>query len=112
MSSPQVPDELRYLLLKAITQNPEISQRELAHLVGVSLGKTNYCLKALVEAGLVKVGNFARSNRKLNYAYMLTPKGVAEKTAVTVRFLKKKQIQYVQLRREIETLKGETEIMG
>jgi len=112
MSSPQISDELRYQLLKAITQNPEISQRELAHLVGVSLGKTNYCLKALVEAGLVKVGNFARSNRKLNYAYMITPKGVAEKTVVTVRFLKKKQMQYEQLRREIEMLKSETENMG
>lgn len=111
MSSPQVSDELRYQLLKAIKQNPEISQRELADQVGISLGKTNYCLKALVEAGHVKVENFARSNRKLNYAYLLTPKGVVEKAAVTLRFLRSKQEQFEQLKREIETLKSETRKM-
>lgn len=107
MSSPQLPDELRYKLLKAIAQNPEISQRKLADRMGVSLGKTNYCVKALVEAGLVKVENFTRSNRKLNYAYILTPKGVIEKAVVTVRFLRGKQAQFEQLQREIETLKIE-----
>jgi len=112
MASPPLSDELRYQLLKAITQNPEISQRELASMVGVSLGKTNYCLQALIEAGLVKAGNFARSNHKLNYAYILTPKGMAEKTAVTIRFLKKKQMQYEQLSKEIELLKCEAKNMG
>ncbi len=102
-----LPDDLRYLLLKELDANPDISQRELAKSVGISLGKTNYCLKALVEAGWVKAGNFARSEKKINYAYVLTPKGLSEKAAVTVRFLKKKQAQYELLKREIELLKRE-----
>lgn len=102
-------DELRYQLLKELEENPDISQRQLASMMDVSLGKTNYCLKALVDAGWVKVGNFARSNRKLNYAYVLTPKGLSEKAAVTVRFLKKKQNQYEQLEKEIGLLKKEAE---
>ncbi len=100
-------DDLRYQLLKELDTNPDISQRELAKSVGISLGKTNYCLKALVEAGWVKAGNFARSENKINYAYVLTPKGLSEKTAVTVRFLKKKQTQYEQLEQEIVELKKE-----
>lgn len=107
MPESSISDELRYQLFKELQANPEISQRELAQQVGVSLGKTNYCLKALIEAGWVKVGNFARSSNKLNYAYLLTPKGVSEKAAVTVRFLKKKQIQYEQLEKEIALLKKE-----
>ncbi|WP_045860381.1 MarR family EPS-associated transcriptional regulator [Teredinibacter purpureus] len=100
-------DELRYQLLKELEENPDISQRQLASMMGVSLGKTNYCLKALVDAGWVKVGNFARSNRKLNYAYVLTPKGLSEKAAVTVRFLKNKQLLYEQLEQEIAVLQKE-----
>lgn len=107
MSEQVIPDELRYKLLKKIADNPEISQRELAQLMGVSLGKTNYCLKALIEAGWVKAGNFARSDHKISYAYVLTPKGLSEKAAVTVRFLKKKQVQYEQLEQEIAELKKE-----
>ncbi len=107
MPEPVISDELRYKLLKKIADNPEISQRELASLMGVSLGKTNYCLKALIEAGWVKAGNFARSHHKLNYVYVLTPKGVAEQAAVTLRFLKHKQVQYEQLELEIKELKRE-----
>ncbi|MFL0802351.1 MAG: MarR family EPS-associated transcriptional regulator [Agarilytica sp.] len=102
-----LPDDLRYQLLKELDSNPEINQRELAKIVGISLGKTNYCLKALVGAGWVKAGNFARSENKMNYAYVLTPKGLSEKAAVTVRFLKKKQDQYEKLEREIDELKVE-----
>ncbi|SMF36975.1 EPS-associated transcriptional regulator, MarR family [Alteromonadaceae bacterium Bs31] len=111
MPQSAIPDELRYKLLKKIAESPEISQRELASLMGVSLGKTNYCLKALIEAGWVKVGNFARSHSKLNYVYVLTPKGVAEKTAVTLRFLKYKQVQYEQLEQEIQQLKHEAKTL-
>ncbi|WP_185231167.1 MarR family EPS-associated transcriptional regulator [Teredinibacter franksiae] len=107
MTETQLPDELRYQLLKQLERNPEISQRELAKAVGISLGKTNYCLKALVEAGWVKAGNFARSEQKLNYVYLLTPKGLSEKAEVTVRFLKRKQVQYQQLEHEIASLKKE-----
>ncbi len=105
-------DDLRYQLLKELDTNPDISQRELAKSVGISLGKTNYCLKALVEAGWVKAGNFARSENKMNYAYALTPKGLSEKAAVTVRFLKKKQTQYEQLEQEIVELKKEASTLN
>jgi len=107
MPETTLPDELRYQLLKQLEKNPEISQRALAKAVGISLGKTNYCLKALVEAGWVKAGNFARSEQKLNYAYLLTPKGLSEKAEVTVRFLKRKQMQYEKLEHEIASLKKE-----
>ena len=110
MTETPLPDELRYQLLKQLEQNPEISQRELAKVVGISLGKANYCLKALVEAGWVKVGNFARSEQKLKYAYLLTPKGLSEKAEVTVRFLQRKQMQYQQLEHEIAILKKEASI--
>jgi len=102
-----LPDELRYKLLKRLKQNPDISQRELAEVIGISLGKTNYCIKALIDAGWVKVGNFAQSQQKLGYAYFLTPKGIREKAEVTVRFLKQKQIQFEQLEHEIIALKQE-----
>jgi len=98
---------LRYQLLKVITQNPEISQRELAKIVRVSLGETNYCLKVLIKAGWVKAGNFVRSENKMNYAYVLTPNVLSEKAAVTVRFLKMKQARYEQLKQEIAELKKE-----
>lgn len=100
-------DELRYQLLKALENDPNLSQRQLAEKIGLSLGKTNYCLKALVEAGWIKVGNFAKSNSKINYAYILTPKGIKEKAAVTLRFLKNKQMQYEKLEQEIAELQKE-----
>ena len=100
-------DEIRYRLLKHIEENPEQSQRKLAKAMGISLGKTNFCIKALVDVGLVKVVNFAKSKNKLNYAYVLTPKGLSEKAAVTVRFLKAKQTQYEVLEKEICNLKRE-----
>lgn len=107
-----LPDELRYQILKELESNPSVSQRELARLVGISLGKTNYCLKALVGAGWVKAGNFAKSENKMNYAYVLTPKGISEKAAVTIRFLKKKQAQYEQLEQEIVELKIEANTLN
>lgn len=101
-------DEIRYRLLRHIEQNPEQSQRELAKAMGISLGKTNFCVKALVDVGMVKVVNFAKSKSKLNYAYVLTPMGLAEKAAVTIRFLKTKQKQYEELEKEINDLIKET----
>ena len=107
MNNSKIPDNLSYQVFKLLEQNPNISQRELAKMLGVSLGKTNYCLKALVAAGCVKAGNFAKSAHKTKYMYLLTPKGIKEKAAVTVRFLENKQRQYEQLRQEIESLKRE-----
>lgn len=100
-------DELRYKLLKKLEQNPDMTQRELAQEMGVSLGKANYCLKALVEKGWIKAGNFSRNHNKLQYAYLLTPKGVEEKGRVTLSFLKRKQKEYEQLVEELEALKDE-----
>jgi len=105
-------DELRYQLLKELEKNPNISQRELARCIGLSLGKTNYCLKAIIGAGWVKAGNFARSTNKFNYAYVLTPKGFAEKAAVTIRFLDAKRRQHENLKNEIALLQSEVSILA
>jgi EPS-associated MarR family transcriptional regulator len=93
--------------LKLLEKNPELTQRELAVELGLSLGKTHYVLKSLVDIGLVKVANFQRSGNKWGYAYLLTPRGIAEKAAITVRFLARKQEEFKQLEREIEVLKSE-----
>ena len=83
-------DEVRYKLLNLLDKNPKATQRELAEVLGVSLGKANYCLAALVDKGLVKVRSFTNSNKKAAYIYLLTPKGVKEKSQVTLRFLQRK----------------------
>lgn len=94
-------------VLRLLQANPRMNQRELAAALGVSLGKTNFCLKALLDKGLLKVQNFQNSKRKLAYAYLLTPAGVAEKTALTGRFLARKMQEYELLKAEIETLRRE-----
>jgi len=104
---PPLNDETRYRLLKLLETRPELSQRELARELDVSLGKANYCLRALVEKGLVKARNFQASKNKRAYAYYLTPKGVQEKARVTARFLKRKVVEYQELKEEIRRLKEE-----
>jgi EPS-associated MarR family transcriptional regulator len=100
-------DETRYRLIKLIEENPGASQRELAAQLGVSLGKVNYCLKALINVGWIKSGNFVRSKNKMRYAYVLTPAGMCEKTKITARFLQKKLAEYESLKAEIARLKSE-----
>jgi len=100
-------DETRYRLLKLLQANPALSQRQLADALGVSVGKTNYCLRALLDKGLVKVKNFRDSSNKLAYAYYLTPKGAREKVRATAEFLQIKLQEYEQVQREIEELKRE-----
>ena len=100
-------DEAQYKVLRLIEEQPDVSQRELARKLGVSLGKVNYCLNALIDKGLVKAANFRRSNRKLAYAYLLTPRGVQEKAEITLRFLHLKLGEYEALRKEIALLKRE-----
>ena len=95
-------------VLRLLEANSQMSQRELAAAVGVSLGKTNFCLKALLDKGLLKMQNFQNSKRKLAYAYLLTPSGIAEKTALTGRFLKRKMNEYELLKAEIASLQQET----
>lgn len=100
-------DETHYKLLSLLQENPDISQRQLAEEMGVSVGKINYCIKALLKVGHVKLNNFARSKNKLGYVYVLTPKGVKEKAQVTLRFLELKQVQYDQIQKEIVDLQRE-----
>ena len=89
-------------VLRKIQQKPESSQRELAEDLGFSLGKLNYCLKALKVKGLVKIKNFKKNPNKINYIYVLTPKGVSEKTKLTLNFMKRKMKEYDELKREIK----------
>jgi EPS-associated MarR family transcriptional regulator len=100
-------DEITYKLLKSIDENPSQSQRELSKSLGISLGKLNYCLKALVDKGLVKANNFRMNPHKADYLYLLTPDGMEEKTKVTLRFLKRKVQEYEQLKQDIEQLQKE-----
>lgn len=100
-------DEYRYKILKVLEVNPEISQRDLARELGVSLGRVNFCLKALIEIGLLKATNFRNSNNKLAYMYLLTPNGIKEKSLITERFLKLKLEEYANLETEINELRRE-----
>ena len=100
-------DEYRYKILKLVENQPEISQRELAKSLNISLGKANFCLKALIEKGFLKASNFRNSQNKLAYMYLLTPSGIEEKSSITVRFLKTKMQEYEALQSEINTLMQE-----
>lgn len=102
-------DEIRYKLLKAIEEDPSLSQRELAARLGVSLGKTNYCIKALIKKGLIKSGNFKSNPNKADYAYLLTPHGIREKARVTLRFLRRKMDEFEQIKQEINRLQSEVD---
>lgn len=99
--------ELEYRVLKILDQQPDLTQRQLAKELGVSLGKTHYLLKSLIDVGWVKLDNFQKSDNKWGYAYLLTPKGIAEKAAITARFLIRKQREHDELREEITYLQEE-----
>ena len=94
-------------MLRLLETNPKMKQRELATAAGVSLGKTNYCINALLEKGLIKVQNFKSNKRKLDYVYLLTPAGISEKAILSQRFLKRKIEEYELLKVEIELLEKE-----
>jgi EPS-associated MarR family transcriptional regulator len=102
-------DEYRFKIFKLVEANPAISQRELARELGISLGKVNFCLKALIEKGLLKASNFRNSKNKISYVYKLTPKGIEERANVTVRFLKQKMTEYEKIKSEIEFLRLEAQ---
>ena len=105
-------EETHYHVLKYIEKNPSITQRELAKELGVSVGKANYCLKALIDKGWVKANNFKNSNNKLAYIYKLTPSGIEQKARITVNFLKRKMNDYEELKKEIENLQKEINTNG
>jgi len=99
--------ELEYRALKILEQQPNLTQRQLAEELGVSLGKTHYLVKSLIDVGWVKLDNFQKSNSKWGYAYLLTPMGIAEKATITARFLVRKQREYIELQQEIAQLQEE-----
>jgi EPS-associated MarR family transcriptional regulator len=103
-------EEIHYKLMRMVQANPQISQREAARELGVSLGKVNYCLRALVRRGWVKATNFKNSQNKAAYMYLLTPRGLEQKASLTVRFLSVKLREYEALRVEIEQMRQESGI--
>ena len=102
-----VDQELEYRALKILERQPNLTQRQLAEELGVSLGKTHYLVKSLIDVGWVKLDNFQKSSSKWGYAYLLTPMGIAEKAAITARFLVRKQREYNELQQEIAQLQEE-----
>lgn len=102
-----ISEESHLKVLRLLEANPELTQRELADALGVSVGKTNYCVRALLDKGLLKMKNFRNSNNKLAYAYLLTPAGLAAKTEMTTEFLRRKLSEYEALKLEIEQLQRE-----
>ena len=100
-------EDTHFRVLRLLQENPDITQREMAEKLGVSTGGLNYCLKALIDKGWVKVQNFSQSKNKFGYIYVLTPLGIAEKVTLTGRFLSRKMREYEALRFEIEGLRRE-----
>jgi EPS-associated MarR family transcriptional regulator len=98
--------DVHFRVLHLLEEEPELTQRELAKKLGISLGGVNYCLRALIEIGHIKVGNFSKNPNKSVYLYLLTPKGIAEKAELTRAFLKRKMLEYQALKKEIESVRS------
>jgi EPS-associated MarR family transcriptional regulator len=101
-----IDPDVHFRVLHLLEEEPELTQRELAQKLGISLGGVNYCLKALIEIGHIKAGNFSKNPNKSVYLYLLTPQGIAEKAKLTSGFLKRKMLEYHTLKKEIETIKS------
>jgi EPS-associated MarR family transcriptional regulator len=101
-----ISEDTRFRVLHLLEENPHASQREIATALGLSLGGVNYCLRALVGKGLLKIQNFRKSGKKLGYLYLLTPEGIFEKTHLTEAFLRRKMSEYEALREEIEAVRS------
>lgn len=108
----KLQEDTYFRVMRLLQENPDLTQRELAAKLGISVGGLNYCLKALMEKGLVKMNNFAHAKNKFGYVYVLTPHGIAEKAALTHRFLQRKMEEYEALKAEIEALQSEVESPG
>lgn len=105
----KIQEDTTFRIMRILQESPDVSQRDLAERLGMSLGGLNYCLNALMDKGLVKLENFQNSQHKFKYVYVLTPAGIAQKMAMTGRFLKRKMDEYEALRAEIETLRLEVD---
>ena len=101
----------KFQILKSLEQDSHLTQRQLSNNLGVSLGKVNYCVKSLIEKGFIKVNNFRNSKNKIQYSYLLTPKGLEEKTKLTLDFIRIKTQEYDILKQEVESLKQEIKNM-
>jgi EPS-associated MarR family transcriptional regulator len=102
VTAPSRINEIHLQVLRAVESRPGLTQRELANVLGVSLGKAHYCMKALIDKGLVKMGNFSHNQKKLDYAYLLTPSGIKSKAMLTANFLERKAAEYSMLKSELE----------
>lgn len=109
MTRPGLSDEMRFKLMRLLDANPGMSQRDVARELGISLGKVNYCLQALVRKGWIKAANFKNSQNKAAYMYLLTPRGLEQKASLTVEYLQIKMREYETLRVEIEEMRREAE---
>jgi EPS-associated MarR family transcriptional regulator len=112
MTTPIFSGETHYKLLRMLEANPEMSQRDVARELGISVGKVNYSLRALIRKGWIKARNFKNSNNKVAYMYLLTPRGIEEKASLSVRFLKIKMQEYERLKVEIEEMRREAAAQG
>ena len=101
-----IDPDVRFRALHLLEEEPELTQRELAQKLGISLGGVNYCLKALIEIGHIKAGNFTKNPNKSVYLYLLTPQGISEKAKLTAGFLKRKMVEYEALKQEIEAIQS------
>jgi EPS-associated MarR family transcriptional regulator len=110
--TPEQREDASFRVLKLLAEHPEYSQREMAAALGISLGKLNYCLRALVEKGHVKIESFNASSHKLGYVHLLTPKGIAERAALAASFVKRKIAEYDALKAELEALESEAKSPG
>jgi EPS-associated MarR family transcriptional regulator len=108
----QIQEDTYFRVMRILQENPDLTQRELAQKLGVSVGGLNYCLKALMDKGWVKMQNFQNSKNKFKYVYMLTPQGIAERVALTSRFLDRKMQEYEALKAEIESLHQDVQQAG
>ena len=106
----QIQEDTHFRIMRILQENPDLTQRERAEKLGMSVGGLNYCLNALIDKGLVKMQNFSQSKNKFGYVYLLTPKGISEKVTLTSKFLKRKQAEYKALEAEIESLKAQSVI--
>lgn len=106
----KLQEDTYFRVMRLLQENPDLTQRELAQKLGVSVGGLNYCLKALIDKGMVKMQNFQQSKNKFRYVYVLTPRGISEKATLANRFLKRKIEEYEALKNEIDELKTETKI--
>jgi EPS-associated MarR family transcriptional regulator len=103
----KIQEDTHFRIMRILQDNPDLTQRELAEMLGMSVGGLNYCLNALIDKGFVKMGNFQKSKNKFGYIYLLTPQGLTHKAMLTGRFLKRKLQEYEALRAEIDVLQSE-----